>query len=98
MIGTSFSIASKEKNDSLFSAGWILSKEPEELPFEVLIDGHAIVGPARYINSSHNTKQQNVQASITIAQGEILIYFYSTKNIKKGEELFYFYGHNYWKN
>lgn len=82
----------------MFELGWVIKKGGRNWveAFEIIVDGKEIVGAGRFINSSKSFRSANLNACTAIAEGEPVIYFTSSVDIKAGEELAYFYGKKYW--
>jgi hypothetical protein len=79
-------------NDSLFTLGWITSKPPREL----FITPEFGTNAGRYMNGADKQHPPNCKAHIGIFdENEIVVYFYTIKTVRQGEELLFNYGSLY---
>jgi SET domain-containing protein len=86
-------VRGRRKGDSQNSYCFEYLIMPDE-PTDYLIDAVDQGGLARYINHS---SQPNLSSSMVVCMGVSHIILYTSKPIKKGEELSYDYGEGYWK-
>ncbi|RPD55637.1 SET domain-containing protein [Lentinus tigrinus ALCF2SS1-6] len=63
-----------------------------------VLDAATVGDPTRCLNDSLNKDDLNVKAEPTTVDGDMRIYFWAFKDVKKDEELLLGYGEGYWAN
>ncbi|KAI0699059.1 hypothetical protein C8T65DRAFT_660264 [Cerioporus squamosus] len=63
-----------------------------------ILDAATVGDPTRCLNDSLEKDKLNAQAEPTVVDGDQRIYFWASKEVKKGEELLLGYGEGYWAN
>ena len=82
------------RSNSLVHLGWIYDKKG---PKEFLINTDSGCNSGRFVNSSCDDYPENCRIVIGIIGGEVAAVLVSTKEIRKGDELFWQYGDTYWE-